>query len=187
LTVNNTDTLFLFTVNNNSKNNEIQHLTTKMVILKKSLITDLNNISRTAAYMKIERLHIISIVMDEKFEYQITEVNSPVKIVYIEIGFNYFLENFLGNPDNHQFWDYNRDSLYIFRDGDYSDIKTMFSYIVDKQVKMVRGSSQKSHIVSPIDFRLSSYLMILYDLDCRKINSNNAFNILTKDRYLPSG
>lgn len=54
-------------------------------------------------------------------------------------------------------------------------------------MNVVRGSSQKSHMVSPIDFRLSCYLMILCNMNYKKFYSENSFNIITKDRYLPSG
>jgi hypothetical protein len=65
-------------------------------------------------------------------------------------------------------------------------VKELFTRVQDMKAEIVRGSSQKSHMVSPIDFRLSCYLMILFNMDYKRFNYENSFNILTKDRYLPS-
>lgn len=49
-----------------------------------------------------------------------------------------------------------------------------------------RGGSQKSHIISPLDIRLSAYLMALYNFNYKTtFISINTINILPKDRYLP--
>lgn len=60
----------------------------------------------------------------------------------------------------------------------------MITKIQDRAVRVVRGTSQKSHIISPIELRLSCYLMILFNMDYSKLHAQNSFNILTKDRYL---
>jgi hypothetical protein len=90
------------------------------------------------------------------------------------------------NSENHNFWEHNKNSLYILRDSCYTDIVETFTKIQDVDTKVVRGSSQKSHLVSGVDFRLSCYLMILFNMDYQKVYKQNAFNDLTKDRYLPS-
>lgn len=131
----------------------------------------------------MNKLYIFSIIIDENFEYEVTEVNN---VKYIEIGLRYFIENYLENPNNVHFWEHNNNTLYIMRDGNYSDIKNIFIRIQNIEVSLVKGSSQKSHMVSPIDFRLSSYLLLLFNMDFREFNKQNSFNIVSKDRYLPT-
>jgi len=173
-------------MNNNSKNKDITHLATKMVVLNNRLESDLWSVANLANQMNLDTFYIFSIVMSEDFESKITEVEYPCKVKYIEVGINVFIESFLQNPNNHSFWEYNKNTLYILRQGGYSDIKEMFTIIQDTKVKLVRGSSQKSHMVSPIDFRLSCYLMILFNMNFKKVYMENSFNVLNKERYLPS-
>lgn len=154
-----------------------------MTILNNSIECDLWNISKLSEYMNIDKFYIFSIVIDETFECKVTETE---QVKYVEVGFKYFIENYLENSNNIDFWKHNKNTLYILRDSNYSDVREMFTIIQETKVRLVRGSSQKSHIISPIDFRLSSYLMILFNMDFKKFNAENSFNKLSKDRYLPS-
>lgn len=154
-----------------------------MTILNNSIECDLWNISKFLNYMNIDKLYIFSIVIDKTMEYKVVETE---QVKYIEVGFKYFMENYLEGPNSTDFWKYNKSTLYILRNSDYSDIREMFTIIQDTKVRLVRGSSQKSHVVSPIDFRLSSYLMILFNMNYKKFITENSFNTLSKDRYLPS-
>jgi hypothetical protein len=94
------------------------------------------------------------------------------------------MNNFL--EDNTNFWTHNKNTLYIIKNGNYSDIKGLFTTIQGAKVKLVRGSSQKAHMVSPIDFRLSCYLLILCKMNYKRFTLDNSFNELSKDRYLPT-
>lgn len=154
-----------------------------MTILNNSIDCDLWNISKLLDCMNMDKLYIFSIVIDENMEYKVIEAG---QVKYIEIGFKYFIENYLEGSNSIDFWKYNKSTLYILRNSSYSDIKEMFTIIQDTKVRLVRGSSQKSHMVSPIDFRLSSYLMILFNMNYNKFFAENSFNTLSKDRYLPS-
>lgn len=40
-------------------------------------------------------------------------------------------------------------------------------------------------MISPLDLRLSCYLMAIFKYDYKYISYLNAFNAITKDRYLP--
>nr|YP_010303547.1 hypothetical protein MRV25_mgp17 [Purpureocillium takamizusanense]UNI92576.1 hypothetical protein [Purpureocillium takamizusanense] len=154
-----------------------------MTILNNSIECDLWNVSKLSKSMNIDKFYIFSIVIDETFECKVTETE---QVKYVEIGFKYFIENYLENSNNTDFWKHNKNTLYILRNSNYSDVREMFTIIQETKVRLVRGSSQKSHIISPIDFRLSSYLIILFNMDFNKINAENSFNTLSKDRYLPS-
>nr|QJQ35219.1 hypothetical protein [Fusarium ramigenum]QTK22401.1 hypothetical protein [Fusarium oxysporum f. sp. albedinis]SNU76834.1 TPA: hypothetical protein [Fusarium oxysporum f. sp. lycopersici]SNU77058.1 TPA: hypothetical protein [Fusarium oxysporum f. sp. cucumerinum]SNU77665.1 TPA: hypothetical protein [Fusarium oxysporum f. sp. niveum]SNU77835.1 TPA: hypothetical protein [Fusarium oxysporum]SNU78072.1 TPA: hypothetical protein [Fusarium oxysporum PHW808] len=183
--INNSDIMFLLTINNNSKNKDLTHLVAKMAVLNNPVENNLLNIAKYSSDMNLDTFYIFSIVIDDSFECKITEVDYPCKVKYIEVGISFFIENFLGS-ENINFWHYNKNTLYILRNGNYSDVKELFVQIQDIKVQVVRGSSQKAHLISPIDFRLSSYLLILFGMNYKKFNSENAFNIIQKDRYLPS-
>lgn len=137
--------------------------------------------------INLNKLYIFSINLDnDTFEYKISEVDYPCKVRYIEIGFKYFTDNILKNVDKFDFLDYNTYSLYILRGGYYCDIREMITEIGDNEVYIARGSSQKAHAVSPIDFRLSCYLLILCNMDYNKFTKINSFNYMNKNRYLPT-
>jgi hypothetical protein len=156
-----------------------------MTILNNSVECDLWKITNLSNDMNMDSFNIFSIVMSDTFECRVTEVEESSNVKYVEMGIKYFMENYLDNP-NIDFWKYNKNSLYILRGGDYYDVKEMFTMIHDTKVRIVRGSSQKSHMVSPIDFRLSSYLLILCNMNFKKFNTENSFNMVSKNRYLPS-
>ena len=80
--------------------------------------------------------------------------------------------------------DFNKDSLFIVRGGNWIDIKNLFATINNQNVNVGRGGSQKAHALSPLDLRLSCYLMAMFNFDYKLISKLNSFNILTKDRYL---
>ena len=185
LKLNNEDLIFLLTINNNSKSKEITHLTTKMAVINDSVENTLSNIAQGSGLMNLDSLNIYYIIPDENLEFEYLQIDNPSKIVYIEVGIKYFMENVLDNPQ-YDFWKHNKNTLYILKGGNYSYLKDLFTVVQEEKVNIVRGSSQKSHIVSPIDFRLSCYLMILYNMNYNKVASNNSFNLLTKNRYLPS-
>jgi len=142
--------------------------------------------SQSASNLGLENLYIFDIILDKNLEFTVTKVDVPCKIIHIQVGVQYFLENILKNPINQDFWDFNKNTLFILKDGNYSDLKILFENIQGIKTKVVRGSSQKSHLVSPIDFRLSCYMLVLFDLNYKAFNRSNSFNVITKDRYLPS-
>lgn len=136
--------MFLLTINNNSFKKEVTHLCTKMVILNDNIENNLTNISNLCSHVNIDRLFIFSIVISDTFEYEVTEIDSPSHIKYIEIGSTFFINNILESSDPEiDFWDYNKHSLFIIRDGDYAYIKEMFVNVQGLNVNVVRGSSQK--------------------------------------------
>nr|YP_009750554.1 hypothetical protein [Tolypocladium cylindrosporum]QIJ60559.1 hypothetical protein [Tolypocladium cylindrosporum] len=134
--------------------------------------------------MNLETWYIFSIIMDDSIECMVYEPKPNSNIKYIEMGYKFFIQNVLENSTK-SFWKYNKNTLYILKDGNYSDLKEIFTVIQDSKVSIVRGSSQKAHMVSPIDFRLSCYLMILCNMDYKKFKAENSFKTISKDRYLP--
>lgn len=151
-----------------------------------SVSCDLWKISDNANNLGLDNLNIFHIILDEDLDFTVTKIDVPCKIIHIQVGVKYFIEKFLKDSENRNFWELNKNSLFILKDGNYSDLNILFESIQGIKTKVVRGSSQKSHLVSPIDFRLSCYMLILFDLNYKAFNRNNSFNIVTKDRYLPS-
>lgn len=184
MTVNNNDIPFVLTLNNNSKNKELTHLTTKMTVINHPIENSFLNIANLSSSMNIEELFIFSLNLNT-IETKVIRTDFPNKIVYIEMSINSFIEDILQNEEN-DFWKHNLNSLYILRDGDYLDLHYVFDTINNRKVQIVRGSSQKSHVVSPIDSRLSCYMLILYNMNYKKFSENNAFNYMSKKRYLPT-
>jgi hypothetical protein len=88
------------------------------------------------------------------------------------------------NMKNSGFLSYNKHSLYIIRESNYLGIKILFSTIDDCQINLGRGGSQKAHMLSPLDFRLSCYLMAMFNFNHKLISNLNTFNDINKDRYL---
>lgn len=154
-----------------------------MVIPNNIINSNLVQISILLEVMQLDKLYIYSIILDEQFEYTVTEVE---QVKYIEVGFKFFMKNFLENPENVNFWEYNKDTLYIIRNGNYSDIGKIFINIQENKFRIAKGSSQKAHMVSPMDFRLSCYLLILCNMNYKKFYSENSFNRINKERYILS-
>jgi predicted adenine nucleotide alpha hydrolase (AANH) superfamily ATPase len=139
--------------------------------------------------MNIKELYIFSIHKSKDEElFQIEKNNS--KIYYLEVNIENFTE-YLQRPkeseDSFSFVNTNDNSLYILRDGNYLDVKNIFSNIEGHNTNIERGASQKAHIMSPLDFRLASYLMAICNMNYQLYSSLNTFYYLTKDKYLPYG
>ncbi len=136
--------------------------------------------------MKIDKLHIFSIHKHEKSDDERVErikIEEPMIINYVDISYNKFIE-FINQPDI-DFLNFNKNTLYILRDGDFLDVKNLFTKINNCDVNVGRGGSQKSHIISPLELRMLTYLLVMYNFDYKYISYINTFNDLNKSRYLP--
>jgi len=133
------------------------------------------------SYLGIKRLNIFCI--DGVTGINKTIVREPNELILLELSVGEFIE-FLNNPDEN-FRDYNKNSLYILRDSSYKDVKLLFQKINNCSTDLGRGNTQKSHILSPLDFRLSSYLIAMFNFKYEDIYKLNTFSILHKNRYLP--
>lgn len=156
-----------------------------MVIINENLDINLYKLSKLLTYINIQHLNIISVHKSEFTEKFI--IQPWAKVVYVEASRTTFLDilNNPNNDNNSNFLQYNKDTLYVLRNGSYIDVKGLVTKINGYNVDVGRGGSQKSHILSPLDFRLSCYLMAMYNFDYNLISSLNTFNFLTKNRYLP--
>lgn len=175
------DILFTLTFNPTISRENISNLISKIVVVKELSYININELSRTLAAMHIKELNIFSI--DSQLEkMKLVKKDNGSNITYVEMRSEHFIK--LLNDGKTNFSDYNRYSLYILRNGNFLGIKTLFAKINGCEVNVGRGGSQKAHALSPLDFRLSSYLIAMFNFNCGKIAYLNAFNDLDKEIYL---
>ncbi len=175
------DILFVLTINNSEYKENCTTLVGKIIILKNYVEIDLNSLSSVLNYMGITRLNIFC--LDGVIGIDKVIVKEPAEILLIELSVEEF-EKFLKDPKE-DFMTYNKNSLYILRNGDYRDVKLLFNKISTHNIDIGRGGGQKSHMISPLDFRLSSYLMAMFNFKYNDICHLNTFDFIHKKRYLP--
>ena len=152
-----------------------------MVVISELNYINLNILSKVLAVMHIKELNIFSID-DEIEKMKVIRKNNGSLISYTEMTRENLVT--LLNSDKTDFLDYNKYSLYILRAGGFLDIKNLFAKINGHEINVGRGGSQKAHFLSPLDFRLSAYVMAMFNCNYGWISNLNAFNYLEKDRYL---
>jgi|GEM_PF-2701471 hypothetical protein len=175
--------MFIFTLNRTQYKENLNTLTSKMVIINELQVINLDKLSEILGGMGIDVLNIFSIY-GSSLDTETTTIfsNKDSYVKYISINYDNFVE--LLNHDNCNFMEFNKHSLFIARGGNFLDIKNLFARIQNKEVNVGRGGSQKAHALSPLDFRLSTYLMAMFNFDYNLISSLNSFNFMSKDRYL---
>jgi hypothetical protein len=176
-----TDILFITTINRSKYKKEEVTLTGKMAVINNINNIYLSKLAIILKYMNIDQLNIVSISNNDTLQSLI--LKKPLLINYLELGIKNFLELLQNNET--KFLTYNKHTLYILRGGSYIHVKALLSNINNCKVNLGRGGSQKAHIISPLDLRMSIYLMALFNLDSQLANKYNTFNTISKDRYLP--
>lgn len=181
--INRNDTIFTLTRNYSFYKENVSNIVSKIVIIKEANDINLQDFSKKLDLMRIEKLNIYCINYNSESNIiNYTIVNKGCIINYAEMNPKNFIK--LINLENNKFLDYNKHTLYIVKSGNYLEIKNLFTIINNCQINLVRGGSQKAHVLSPLDFRLSSYLMAMFNFDYKYIMYLNTFNDLDKNRYL---
>lgn len=181
-TIDNSDVVFVLTRNNSIYPNSTNNMISKSFMLKDLSYINLELLAEGLTLLKIERLNIIDINKKCSVnKVNVTKSNSNPLINFIEINNITFVNLMLSDTD---FLEKNKHTLYILRDGNFAAIKTLFSKVTDCKVNICKGNSQKSHLLSPLDFRLSNYIMALFNFDYKKICYLNSFSEISKDKYL---
>jgi len=156
-----------------------------MMVIKELKYVNLDDMSAMLGHMRIKELKIFSIhdtnYVPENKPLNVS-TNKGCFVRYMDVKLDIFIK--LINQENNNFFDYNQHSLYIIRGGNYLDIKNIFTTINNKPYNLGRGGSQKQHILSPLDFRLSSYMLAMSAFNYKLISTLNTFNYIPKDRYL---
>jgi len=173
------DLLLTLTLNKSRYKEDLVTLTAKTMFIKEYIEVDLNRMSYNLHHLNIDRLNIFCIEKNKGIKN--TYINN--NILLIELGVEDFRE-LLNNPKD-KFIEFNKNSLYIIRDTNYTNVKALFSVINNLHVNIGRGGGQKNHIFSPLEFRFFSYIMAMFNFKYPNICYLNNFRDITKDRYLP--
>lgn len=182
ITINPWDIMTVLTINNDVLHENSSNLISKNVIVNKKANINLHDLSYRLSLSKIKKLLIFSISEVDNDTREIFEFIEYSEVTYIEMSKNQYKDMLMNSED---FMEYNKHCIYIFRDANFSDIKNIITNIYHSEINLGRGRSQKLHMLSPLDFRIASYLMIMFNYNYNYISSLNTFNCLTKDRYLP--
>jgi hypothetical protein len=141
------DTLFVLTRNNSDYKDGINNMISKMVAIKELKYINLDDLSKILDAFGIDKLNIFSINNDCVAN-TINTIKSDKgsKVVYVDLNSDKFMQ-FI-NADN-KFLEYNKNSLFILRNGNFLDIKNLFSHISGYQINIGRWRGSKSpHIKS---------------------------------------
>lgn len=182
LSIHNSDTMFIVTRNNNIHKNNISNLVSKLFVIRETKTICLKDMSKLLSVLNTDKLDIFSIDNSiDSNNTSITRVNNGSQITYVSLNHEAF-KKFLNNAN--EFLIHNKNALYILRDGGFFDIKNLFSSIGNNPVCLGKGTSQKHHALSPLDFRLSIYLMAMFNCNYKLISYLNTFYDMDKDKYL---
>jgi len=174
------DTVFTLSLKKSTYREGLITIISKMVVFNELKYVNLDDISEILSGMKIKQLNIFSI-KGQLDSVNVINTDKGSKVMYFDTDVEQFVK--FSNYDG-KFSTFNKNSLYILRGGNFIDIKNLFATIDNHCVNLGRGGTQKSHVLSPLDLRLSSYLMAMFNFDYKLINNLNTFNYLSKDRYL---
>jgi hypothetical protein len=180
--INDADLLFVLTRNNSIYPNSVNNMVSKAFVVKELIYVNLDSLSEVLSFMSIDKLNIIDI--NKKCPVNvvnIVKVDKGCHINYIDINPLVFSKMMLNDGE---FLEKNKYTLFLLRDGNFSTVKALFSKINDCDVNVCKGNSQKSHLLSPLDFRLSNYIMALFNFNYKNISYLNKFNDISKDKYL---
>lgn len=157
-----------------------------MFITRESYDIYLDDLNTRLNIMGIDKLLIFVInnaIDSDKIGYIVSKENPNV--IYYEMNTENFINSYLNNNENYRnFLDYSKHSMFIIKNSDFISVKNIFSKIDNCNVNMGRGGSQKAHGFSPLDLRLSSYIMAMFNFDFKLISYLNTFNFMEKERFL---
>jgi len=137
------DTIFTLTIRNTTCKENLNEVISKMVVIKDLQWVNFQDLNKILAHMRIDKLNIFSI--DKNLELNtvnITSINIDSGVNYTEVRPDIFIRLF--NDEGNNFLDYNKHSLYILRDGNYKDIKNLFSTINNNHVNLGRWRGSES-------------------------------------------
>lgn len=127
--------------------------------------------------MEIDKLNIIiiypnGILKDIKY----TKIKEPSLVKHIEINIDNFII-YLNSPSCN-FLNHIKNNMYILKKGSYFNIKNIFIHINEFNINLGKDGNQKIYMLSTFDFRLSSYLLIVFNFNYKLVNYFSSFNHL---------
>jgi hypothetical protein len=181
------DFIFVLTKNRNYFGNGLTNLIIKIFFFKENYHINIFELANLLAVLNLRRLNILKIRDNDenKCIYNFL-LNEPCKINYLDLNLDAFLK-LLAFPSEgpSNFLKYNKHSVYILKNMNFSDLKRVLTNVEGCNVDIVKGLSQKTHILSSMECRLSLYITAILNCNYSKIASLNAFNVLSKTRYIP--
>lgn len=177
--------MYVLTINKGNYTSNIVNLIAKTFFFKKDIYINLSHFASLLLALNIKKLNVFYISGDNE-EYFVKRIKKDncCELTFINTHVNDYLSLLAGNNGCKKFVNYNPHSLYIVENGSFIDIKRMINTVENLNVDVVRGSSQKSHVLSPLELRLSFYISAIFEGNYAKIFSINYFNTLEKRRYL---
>jgi len=158
------------------------HLIASTYFIDRALVISYNDLITNIRILNLKRIAIYYILkqeqeqIDEQCEFFNNEI---LEVCYI--SYNDFT-NIISSPDfNFDF--NNKCCLFIFHGVSWSEIVMKFKQDID--VTVSGGSNVKRHLLSTLQTRLTSYMIVLFNLNCLEVFSHNRFNTLDKSKYLP--
>ena len=181
--INNTDLIFVLLRNNSIYPYSVNNMISKSIMIKYLTNVNLDALSEGLFMIKIEKLNIIDITNNCNVNtVNVIKTDKGCILNYLEINPKAYAGMILLDSD---FLNKNKHTLYILRDGNFLSMKALFSKIQGQDVNICKGNSQKSHLLSPLDFRLSNYLMAMFNFNFKNIYYYlSTFNDIGKDKYL---
>lgn len=178
--------LYVLTLNKGSYKSNVVNLIAKTFFLKEDIYICLLDLAKLLWSFNIKTLNIFFISAENR-EYYVKRIikDNCCKLTYINIHENEYLNLLAVKNGDREFAHYNPHSLYILDNGSFKDIKRMINTVEELNVDIVRGSSQKSHVLSPLELRLSFYICAIFKGNYSEAFNTNSFNKLEKWKYLP--
>lgn len=133
--------------------------------------------------MGIPKLNIFYIYKDSIDNVDYFNIIKPSCVSVHKINEKKFIE-ILENPNNN-FIDFNKYSLYIFNNSNFLNIKRIFSKNGSYNINISKGGGQKAHLVSPLEIRLFSYLLAIFNCQVDTLYNKIAFDRIDKSKFIP--
>jgi len=181
--IDNNDLIFVLTRHNHIYSYSINNMVSKTIMIKDLTSINLDALSEGLSMIKIDKLNL-TVISDTcpVNTLNVVKVDNKCLLNYVEINPKAFTELMLTDSD---FLNKNKYTLYILRKGSFLNMKALFSKIQGQDVSIGNANSQKSSLLSPLEFRLSNYLMAMFNFNYSKISYLNTFSDIGKDKYLP--
>lgn len=157
---------------------ESLHLIASTYFVDRTLIISYDDLFYNIGVLNLKRITIYHI--QEQIGNECKSFNDEFIGVYY-VSYEHFA-NFISSSDfNFDF--NNRYCLFIFYGLSWGEIVLKFKQDLD--ITVSGGSNVKRHLLSPVQARLTSYMIALFNLNCLEVFRHNRFNILDKNQYLP--
>lgn len=169
-------------------NNQLDfHMIASTYFVNKSHEISYNNLFVNISSLGINKFFIVYIIdlTQEEIDSQYKSDFYRNNQLWFEVHYT-SRQNFIPmiNSGSFNFNETNKYCLYIFLGMSWVELITMFKS-EDINIIVSGGSPTKRHLLSPLEIRLSSYIVALFDMNTIEAINHNNFKFVDKERYLP--